>query len=345
MGWDVGGAHLKAARVSAGVLHSALQVPCRLWLGLSELSEALSQVTARLGTAPLHAVTMTGEMADLFPSRAVGVGALVAEMRARLPRGELRFYGGARGLLDARDASRAAADVASANWRAPAEWAAGAVGDGLYLDIGSTTTDIVPFRGSKVAARGRDDTSRLVSGELVYSGVVRTPLLALAEAAPFAGQSVPLMAELFATSADVYRLTGQLPEACDQQPAADGGEKTPEASARRVARMVGRDLDDAAMAEWRHLAAWFAERQLRRIQDAAVRVLAREPMKPGATVVAAGVGCFLAPELARRLNLACLDFSDIVPAPGADPAWISACAPAVAVALLASNAAASSAEH
>jgi len=336
IGWDVGGAHLKAALVTAGAVR-ALQVPCRLWLGIPELPAAIAQVRNRIGAAPRNVVTMTGEMADLFPSRDAGVAALVAEMQARLTPGAVRFYGGSRGMMDAETALRAPADVASANWRAPAEWAAARLGEGLYLDIGSTTTDIVPFRGGAVRAQGRDDASRLISGELVYTGVVRTPLMALAEAAPFADQSVPLMAELFATSADVYRVTGQLPEECDQQPATDGGAKTPEASARRIARMIGRDLEDAAFADWRRLAEWFAERQLRRVQDAAVRIVAREPLERDAPVVAAGVGRFLAAAIARRLHRRCLDFSELVPVPGGERAWIAACAPAVAVALLASS--------
>lgn len=337
IGWDVGGAHLKAALVAAGVVQAAVQLPCRLWLGLQELRMAMREMAQRFGAAPRNAVTMTGEMADVFPSRKAGVAALVAEMRAVLAPGTVSFYGGGRGWLDADAATRAAADVASANWRAPAEWAAARLGDGLYLDIGSTTTDIAPFRHGVVHAQGRDDTSRLVCGELVYSGVVRTPVMALAGSAPFAGQSVPLMAELFATTADVYRVTGQLPEEVDQQPCCDSGEKTPHASARRIARMVGRDLEDAAFADWYRLAQWLAERQLRRIQDALVRVLAREQLVPGAPLVAAGAGRFLAPELARRLDRPLLEFSGTVPAPAGDPGWIAACAAAVAVALLASG--------
>jgi len=335
LGWDVGGAHLKAARVAAGVVQSAVQVPCRLWLGLQELQAAISEMARLIGAAPRNAVTMTGEMADIFPSRKAGVAALVSEMQACLAPGTVIFYGGARGWLDADTATRAAADVASSNWRAPAEWAAARLGDGLYLDIGSTTTDIVPFRGGMVRAQGRDDTSRLVCGELVYTGVIRTPVMALAGSAPFAGQNVPLMAELFATTADVYRVNSQLPEDADQQPSCDGGEKTPHASAQRIARMIGRDLDDAAFTDWHRLAQWLAERQLRRIQDAVVRVLAREQLVPGAPLVAAGVGRFLSPELARRLDRPLVDFSGTVPTASRAPGWIAACASAVAVALLA----------
>ena len=59
------------------------------------------------------------------------------------------------------------------------------------------------------------DAARLATGELVYHGVVRTPLCALAARVPFRGSAVSVMNEFFATTADVYRLTGELDPAHD----------------------------------------------------------------------------------------------------------------------------------
>ena len=42
IGWDVGGAHLKAALLGPdGALQQVLQVPCPLWRGLHELELAI----------------------------------------------------------------------------------------------------------------------------------------------------------------------------------------------------------------------------------------------------------------------------------------------------------------
>ena len=83
------------------------------------------------------------------------------------------------------------------------------------------------------------------------------------------------MNELFATTADLYRVLGMLPE--DGRPARRGRRraKTVEASARRLARMLGADLADGAMADWRRLAALLAGCQLRRIEDAVALQLSR----------------------------------------------------------------------
>lgn len=97
--------------------------------------------------------------------------------------------------------------------------------DALFVDIGSTTTDLLLIEQSQPRVAGYTDYQRLVSGELVYTGVVRTPVMAIAQQAEFNGRNMGLMAELFATTADVYRLTGDLNDAHDQADTADGAEK------------------------------------------------------------------------------------------------------------------------
>ncbi|HEX5632330.1 MAG TPA: hydantoinase/oxoprolinase family protein, partial [Gemmatimonadales bacterium] len=259
IGWDLGGAHVKAARLDAGgTVVQVRQVACPLWQGMSHLQAAVEQLRSTLGQAPLHAVTMTGEMADLFTTRAEGVAQLVHAMRQLLPSTELRFYAGADGFVTARDAAARAQGMASANWRASATLVAARVPAALFLDIGSTTIDLVPVRDGEVRACGRDDATRLLAGELVYTGAGRTPIMALVDEVPFAGEWTPVLPEHFATIADVYRLLGTLPEALDQHPAADGGEKTWDGSARRLARAIGRDAESAPAGAWRRLAAWIA---------------------------------------------------------------------------------------
>jgi (4-(4-[2-(gamma-L-glutamylamino)ethyl]phenoxymethyl)furan-2-yl)methanamine synthase len=309
-----------------------VQVACPLWRGLGELEQALDTVSAELGDAPAHAVTMTGEMVDLFATREDGVAALVEIMLKRFP--HARFWAGEAGFVGGADAAHAGLELASANWIASAALVAARLPDALFVDVGSTTTDLVPIRSGRIRARGRDDAGRLEARELVYSGVVRTPVLALAEEVPFEGRSVPLIAELFATTADVHRVCGTLPAHADCHPAADGGEKTVTGSARRLARMIGRDAKTRPLDAWRQLAAWLAEAQLRRIEAAATIVLAREPLPSAAPLVAAGVGRFLVDRLAMRLDRTSLDFAELIPLSAETAAEAADCAPAVAVALL-----------
>jgi probable H4MPT-linked C1 transfer pathway protein len=337
IGWDIGGANLKAARVERGQVVAVAQEACPLWQGMDKLEAAFATISARIGTAPSNPVTMTGELVDLFAGRAEGVRALSDAAAGRLA--GVRIYAGGKGFLAPGDAADAAVAVASANWHATASLVARTVPDALVVDMGSTTTDLVPVAGGRAKARGLTDASRLEAGELVYTGATRTPLMAVAERAPVLGGWTLVMAEHFATMADVNRLLGRLAPGDDGHPTADGRDRSLESSRLRLSRMIGRDLDELDEAGWARLAGWFAEAQLRRVHDAAELVLSAAALPPEAPVVACGVGRAAVAELAGRLGRDLVDLSELVPLADAADAdlrrWAAACAPAVAVALLA----------
>ena len=335
-GWDLGGAHLKAAQVArGGRLVAALQLPCRLWLGMDELTRSLGEARRQLQSSGRHGVTMTGELADLFVDRAEGVVRLTQTMAETLVGADLRVYAGRQGFVASPGEYWQA--VASANWHASARFVAMRCPQALFIDVGSTTADIVPIRSGQVAAVGYTDDERLASEELVYTGATRTPVMAVAASVPFGGQRQRLMAEHFATMADVHRLTGELPDDADQLPTADGRGKSVEESARRLARMLGRDLQSAVLADWRRLAAHLAERQLQSLHAAIDRVLSRGGLGDDAPIVGAGVGRFLLRPLAERLRRPYVDFASLVEGEPATREWAARCAPAAAVAILAAD--------
>lgn len=352
IGWDIGGAHAKACRVEAGRVVDIVQWPCALWQGLSQLDAVWAQARTRWPDAASpgvrQAATMTGEMVDLFPDRAAGVRRLAAHLAEALGP-SLRLFTGVGGGdaahgAGARWASPGQAGhhwsaIASANWRATAEWLAGSHPDALLVDIGSTTTDLIPLRAGMVVAQGRSDAERLASGELVYQGVVRTPLCALGQQRRFRGVETGVMNEWFATSADVYRLLGRLEAQHDQQPTADQAGKDLPATRQRLARMIGHDAVDAEPADWLELAAQWAEAQQALIARALCRVAARAALAGDAPLVAAGCGDFLVPALAQAAGRRSAMFAETLPwAPTAAAGlrgWAQVCAPAVAVALLA----------
>jgi probable H4MPT-linked C1 transfer pathway protein len=330
IGWDIGGAHLKAARVSDGRVEAVVQAATPLWLGLGSLEDAFDALGAELGPADHHVITMTGELCDAFASRREGVAGLAAIAGRRLAPAAPSFYAGRAGFVDLDEAGPHAADIASANWHASAALVALKFRDALFIDIGSTTADLIPIVAGRVAAVGYTDAERLASGELTYTGMARSFVMSLVERAPFRGAWTSLMNEYFASSADVHRILGDLPGGADMMATADGREKTVQASRARLARMIGREADEGADSEWDGLAAWFAEAQIRQIADAALLRLSRNDVAAAAPVVAAGVGEGVAAEVACRLRRSCVGFSALIAA----PPEASHCAPAVAVALL-----------
>lgn len=342
IGWDIGGAHLKVAVLRPnGAIVKVLQYPCPLWQGLETLHEAFGQLLPQLPAAPrLHALTMTGELVDLFSGREQGVTAIAETAAQVLGESKLRIFAARQGFLKLGQLHAGCIDaIASANWYASASYAASKVPDALLIDIGSTTTDIILLENSAVQSVGMTDFQRLASEELVYTGIVRTPVMAVAQHGVFGGQRVGLMAEYFATMADVYRLTGELDETHDQAPTADGAPKSVAASARRLARMIGCDFHAADLSQWIGFARSLRARQLQTIQHALERQLSRSGAPP-VTCIGAGVGRFLIERLARQLEYSYLDFDTLFPPlPHDAPLRCADCAPAVAVAALADNAA------
>lgn len=332
-GFDIGGAHLKVARAESGRIVAAATVATPLWQGLGSLATSFSETASLHEDARLVVFTMTGELADIFRSRQDGVMALLDEIGRQCPSAAKLVYAGRSGFVGIDEARRLWSDVASANWHATASLVARHVGDALFVDMGSTTTDIVPIGAGRLLNEGYSDAQRLLEGELVYTGFTRTFLFGIASGAPVRGRLTPLMNEYFASMADVHRILGVLDERDDKHPAADGKEKTVAASTERIARMVGRDAGDLVFGEWLNIATWFSERQLRALHDATFLVSSR--LVKGAPIVGAGTGRWQIRRLADRMDRDFIDFAEVIPTDDAARAEASAAAPAAAVALLA----------
>jgi len=197
----------------------------------------------------------------------------------------------------------AAPDLAAAsNWLALATLAARLLreGPGLLVDVGSTTADLIPILGGVPAARGRTDTQRLRAGELVYAGVRRTPVCALATELTWRGAPTGLAAELFASTLDVYLTLGELtPDPADLA-TADGRPASVEAARDRLARMVGADRDGFTETDALAFARAADEALMARLEAAANRACLATVGRPRGAVVA-GSGAFLARRLAARV--------------------------------------------
>lgn len=333
IGWDIGGAHVKVAVIHQEKIIAVQQEPCPLWQGLDKLEQAVQILLQHLpnNKNQKHAITMTGELVDLFANRHDGVKQIIKTMSRLLTGFEVQIFCGKFGLLPVDKVGENHYEaIASANWLASAALAAKHFQNCLFIDIGSTTTDILLCKNSEVAAQGFSDYERLISQELVYTGIVRTPVMAVVQTVLDNQKSVGVMAEYFATMADVYRVTGELLETCDQNPTADGSEKTIEASARRLSRMVGDDFKIEDLARWQLVAQNIREQQIQRIQTSCELQLKNQKLP----LIGAGIGRFLVTEIAENLNLPYFDFSTICLVSENLAFNPADCAPAVAVALL-----------
>lgn len=334
IGWDIGGAHLKAVLLDeTRKVQAAQQIYCPLWQGLSYL-EAAVQTVLSVWHTDLHVVTMTAELADIFDNRQQGVEQIVLLLSKSLP-GKVSYYAGKRGLTDANTAIKAWSDVASMNWLASAEFTALHVSDGLFVDIGSTTTDLVLIHHAQPHVQAFSDAARMQCDELVYTGVVRTPLMAVAQKVKVRNQRSNVAAEYFATTADIYTLSGDLPSEDNVASTADGADKTMFSCARRLARMVGYDVNDAKLSDWIELALEFKQHQINQIKTAVQNQLSRQQSSAEWPIIGAGAGSFLVKEIAYQLGCPYQDVQHFITADKPDIKKMAAvCFPAYAVGFL-----------
>jgi len=316
IGWDVGGAHLKAALLnSSGLLLNVCQFPCPLWKGLDHLADATRSIMASfkldpaLNEAVFHGVTMTGELVDLFQNREQGVLAISQMMQTQLA-GKVAFYRASNdtqpNFVDYASVPFHWKSIASVNWHASAAFIAQFAQTGLLIDVGSTTTDLIRFRSGRVSCVGFTDATRMQFQELIYAGVIRTPLMAVTQSIAWGNNVTTVAAEYFATMADVYRLTGDLNAQDDMADTADGQDKSQLSSARRVARMIGYDVEDAPIEQWIALAHAFKTIQKQRLLEAVEGhlqlLMTLEPNLKKMNIIGAGVGSFLVNEIVDKLK-------------------------------------------
>lgn len=335
-GLDVGGAHLKVALAENGVVTAVAQYPCPLWQGIDKLEQALEQASALIGSAGIHGVTMTAELSDLFQDRCTGVSTLVSILSDYLGPCGL-FWMGRRGFGDADDAIRHWSDVASTNFLATAEFVARRRSDALLVDMGSTTTDIVAICGGRPVIRGFTDAERLETGELVYTGLTRSAVMAVAQSAPFDGRMQGLALEYFATMADVRRILDELPDGVDQHATADNRGKSVDESFARFARMFGRDTSDAPPDVWRRAARDITHAQAAMIDAGCQKVMTASALHPAAPVIVAGIGADAVRAHVASSARPVEDFGSLTGASGDTALWATRCAPAASVALLRSR--------
>lgn len=292
LGLDIGGANTKAAS-SDGVYAESIYLP--LWKK-APLDEVLGRFASLQPQAV--AIVITGELADCFSCKKEGIESLAAAVK-RAFSCPTYFWGlSGFGWKDTME-------VAAANWAASAALLAREVGDCLFVDMGSTTTDLIPIRGRPLAAK--TDFLRLARGELVYMGLLRTRLDALLPAARIRGDRVPLAPEFFAIIADAHLALGRIKEDRYSCETADGADKSRASALRRLARSVCADLEEIGEAGALAIAEQACERQKGILVDAMEEQANKYRLS---RVAAAGIGEKSIADVAMFLGLDCIRLSE-----------------------------------
>jgi probable H4MPT-linked C1 transfer pathway protein len=308
IGLDVGGANTKAVWLD-GHERRALSRPFEVWRDRDALATMIREVVAGVAPEPAEtvALTTTAELSDAFRTKREGVEFVLDAAEEALDGSRLLAFTTAGDVVPFDEARARAPEVAAANWLASGLAVAALHPEALMVDVGSTTVDVVPIAGGRVVVAGRTDLDRLLAGELVYTGALRTNLAAIAARVPVRGGSCPVASELFAISADVHLILGRLAPSDYTCATPDGRPATIEFARERVARLVCADAEQLTVGEIDAIAGFLHAEQVRQIAAVVERVSERLEGDPA--VIPLGSGAFLAREAAERLGRAVVELT------------------------------------
>ena len=277
LGIDIGGANTKIAS-DDGKIVELHYIP--LWKN-TMLPGMLLEIAQRLKPEKVG-VVITGELADCFPDKDAGLSYIIDAVNNVF---ENAFFLDNNGDLT-KEKKRS---IAAANWMASSLLTGKEYGDCIFVDIGSTTTDIIPIKNGKPLA-SKTDFIRLKKGELVYSGALRTNIAAILKRVKFGNSESRISSELFAITADAYIVLGLIEQenyTCDTP---DGAGKTLIDAKRRISRIVCADLNEIRNDEVFSIARQVMDAQVSDIRAAIHEISHRYRIKK---IVACGLGEFL----------------------------------------------------
>ncbi len=328
LAFDIGGANIKFADGNRFAESHAFA----LWSESERLAQQLRMMIAQGPPCTHLAVTMTGELADCFETKRHGVKFILDAIADAADGRHTRVYLSNGKLVSPQIAELEPLLAAASNWHCLAKFLGrlAETGAALLIDIGSTTCDIIPLIDGAPATTGKTDTERLLHGELVYTGVERSPVCALIDSAPYRGNQCPLAQELFATTGDVYVILGELPEGKTRVNTADGKPATKGASRVRLGRMLCADEENFNHRDAVAIARAVYESQTFLIISAVKRVIGDMPSPPQ-KVILTGHGEFLALKVLETIGLS----AETIVLSRLLGATVSRCATAHALAVLA----------
>ena len=245
-----------------------------MWSNNDDLSHVLVELIENIcPVSEIDAVgiSMTAELVDAYDTKKDGVLDIVKKC-------EETFtcpiaYVGVDGMISKSEIEKDPLKAAAANWIATAQIATLISDNCIFIDTGSTTTDIIPIKEGHECAIGKSDFDRSATGELVYTGTLRTNLASFLDKVEINGKEYRVASELFAQTADVYMVLDLITEddyICDTF---DGEGKSKIDCARRIARVVCADLEMLSMEDIVEMSEVIHQKQIAQIADGLKQVV------------------------------------------------------------------------
>ena len=292
IGWDIGGAHIKAVKIDFEKKKSETkQIYSPIWKNTNNLKKSIKLIKKKFGKCNYHAITMTAELSDIFLERSDGVKYII-NLSSKILGDKKIFFYSKKNFVRKEIALKNTSILNSMNWHATANFISRFFPNCILVDIGSTTTDIIPIKNQKIISKGSNDYQRLKSSELIYLGVLRTPIHAVEK-------KKNLIYENFANLSDVYRILNKIPTKFDLSPTQDNKSKNKHDSARRIARIFGKDYKKKHFLKWKKT-AYQIEGEHLKILKRVIKKIEKKIFLKKVPIIGAGLGEFLVKKIYNK---------------------------------------------
>lgn len=322
IGWDIGGANIKATKIvynqKNNKIESVLSISkyFAMWDKNQNPLEVIAEIYQNFNEADYFAITMTAELADRFSTKIEGVNYIIDLFKDNFADKKLYFYNNQAKFLRVEELENnieKSISLAAANWTASASFAAEFKKDFILFDMGSSTIDLIPVRNNKIAALGFTDVERLKQGELIYHGFLRSNLSNLSKEIPYQGQLVAVINEYFATTADLHLLKNIINSAEYTVEPADSGQKSKEAAAARIARMISLDLNSISESQLNLIVDYIYNQEISLIYNKLLQLYSRDYLNLQIPLLINSEAAYFKDDLKMRSDFKFLELSNLIP--------------------------------
>ncbi|MEM2933922.1 MAG: hydantoinase/oxoprolinase family protein [Halobacteria archaeon] len=306
LGLDIGGANIKLSLVEyekGAIKAENYSVYFPIWRKRDELPSKLKQIYNKMkidGEIRAIGVTTTAELSDVYPTKREGIEHVLRSVEKALPFAPIYVLDVKGKLRSIPEAVKDPLKIASVNWVATAYVLSKKLPSCILVDVGSTTTDIIPIVNGNIKAKGKTDLDRLISSELVYTGALRSNVAAIVRRIPIKGSLAGVSSEYFSITGDVNLILGKIKKRDYSCETPDGRGKTVREAMARLARVICADLEMLSREEVKAMARYIYEEQVWLVANSLSKV--RKPYKQFPIVIT-GLGKFIARDAAKKLGV------------------------------------------
>ena len=235
LGIDIGGAHLKCIGLNKKKEIKLVDYTSyKIWSSSNQLETNLQNLSNKIrSNETICGITMSAELCDIFPNRENGVKELTK--LCKILKFNKSYYTCSKPIFSLNPK---ASEIMSMNWHSIGRLCEKKIKDCIIIDFGSTTTDFICIKNFKFINKYFTDFSRLNNHELLYTGIVRTPIFSLLKKIIINKNNYYLIPEYFSDMSDIYRIKKILSKDIDLDDTSDGRGKSQIESKIRVSNIL-----------------------------------------------------------------------------------------------------------